>query len=188
MTSRTSHNKIQKLEERLVYSNPWIKLFFDHVRFPDGREGYYNRIIESEGRHGVAVLPFRRQSIGLVRQFRYPIGQELWEIPRGFGDSNDSRHDALRELEEETGIKIELERLVELGPIYPNSGILASQVLLFAADCEDVPELPKSPKGHEITEFRWIQKEEVLSGIASGEITDAFTLCAVLRARELGII
>lgn len=182
--------RIERLEERLVYSdsqNPWVKLYFDRVQFPDGHEGYYNRIVESEGRRGVAVLPISNISAGLVRQFRYSVGQELWEIPRGFGDRENVREEASRELQEETGLKIEPEMLIDLGLIHPNSGLLASEVQLFAAKCEGAPKAG-APRDAEISQFHWFPLVEVLSLIGTGKITDAFTLCAVLRAKERSII
>ena len=178
--------RIEKIEERLVYSdnkNPWIKLYFDQVRFPNGQLGYYNRIVESEGKSGVAVLPIKGELIGLLRQFRYPIGKEVWEIPRGFGECENPQEDALRELKEETGIEIEPERLIYLSVIHPNSGILASSVHLFAALCDQAQQTA-SQEDTEATEFRWVPLEKVLSLIEIGEITDPFTMSTILLIKQ----
>jgi len=74
-------NQIITIEERLVYSdvkNKWVKLYFDRVRFPNGKDGYYNKIVESEGKEGVVILPIAQGHIGLVRQFRYPISADVY--------------------------------------------------------------------------------------------------------------
>ncbi|MDP2895616.1 MAG: NUDIX hydrolase [bacterium] len=179
---------IKRLEELLVYSdqeNPWLKLYFDRVEFSDGRVGRYNRIVEAQGKQGVAVLPLAGAHIGLARQFRYPVGKELWEIPRGFAESGRPEEDALRELREETGLNAR--ELVDLGTIHPNSGVLASEVQIFAAICDDWAQ-DRSITDGEVAEFRWLPVERVLSLIKAGDITDAFTLCAVLRAKERGIV
>lgn len=178
---------IKKLEERLVYSNLWVKLYYDQVQFPDGRVGDYTKIVENETKCGVAIIPIKNMMIGLVYQFRYPVKKEMWEIPRGFGELSDPRKDAIRELKEETAIKIEPEALIDLGIIYPNSGILATKVRIFAAMCENVIQ-EKSGGYDEVADFRWFPIEKVLSLIDTGAITDSFTLCTLFRARLRGII
>src|SRR5262245_14760363 len=112
-------SKIRTVKKQLVYSdpdNPWVKLYFDHVKFPDGTAGRYNRVVEGTGDPGVAILPISTAGIGLVRQYRYAIADHVWEIPRGYGDSADLGAEARRELLEETGLR-PLE-LIDLGTIH----------------------------------------------------------------------
>jgi ADP-ribose pyrophosphatase len=180
--------KIERCEEVLVYSdqqNPWVRLYFDRVRWPNGRLGRYNRVVEVESNTGVAVLPIAGSLVGLVRQYRYPVDQEVWEIPRGFCDSDDAEANALRELHEETGLPAP--RLKNLGPIHPNSGVLATTVFLFAALYDDaVPSSPTDPA--EISEFRWVSSSKALTDATSGQIKDAFTLAALFRALRSGLL
>lgn len=176
--------EIKRLEEILAYAVPenrWIKLYFDRVKFPGGTEGRYNRIVECDGRIGVAILPLHDTYVGLVRQFRYPIGGFHWEIPRGFGGENGAAAQALTELREETGIEARTEELIDLGTIYPNSGLLSSEVHLFAVVTESFDAHPTSPDS-ESAEFRWFPVIEVLALVDSADIKDAFTMCALLRA------
>ncbi len=180
--------EIRKVEEKLVYSdpeNPWLRLYFDRVEFPDGRPGRYNRIVEGTSNPGVAVLPFSTGGIGFVRQFRYAIEEHVWEIPRGYGDSSDSSREARRELLEETGL--EPKKLVALGVIHPNSAVLATRMELFAAECN--PEVPKlQVDGREHCEFKWFSIREAMFAVETGEIKDAITLSALLRARLRGLV
>ncbi|WP_449243767.1 NUDIX hydrolase [Desulfobacca acetoxidans] len=184
-------NDIKREEEILVYSdpnNPWVELYFDRVRFPNGHMGRYNRIMECKGKQGVAVLPIMDGKVGLVRQFRYPIGEEVWEIPRGFAaPDTDSRQQALRELEEETGISDKFCKLVELSKVHPNSGLLSSEVQLYAALTFPGQEYTL-PTDSETSRFQWFPVSEVLESIKKGGITDVFTLSAILIARELNIL
>ena len=185
-----SPHKIQRLLEVLAYSEPtnrWVKVYFDHVRFPNGFEGRYNRIIEGNGTPGVAILPLRNNTVGLVRQDRYPIEREVWEIPRGFGDSGDQFADARREIEEETGL-VPCE-LIKLGVVHPNSGLLASAVNIFAALCTEdhLREVARSLDG-EVIEFRWFAVSDVFDHIKGGYITDAFTIVAITHARLKGLV
>jgi ADP-ribose pyrophosphatase len=185
---RSSRTEIRQIEEILAYgedANPWLKLYFDRVEFPDGRVGRYNRIVESDGRPGVAVLPIAPGQVGLVRLFRYPVGAHVWEIPRGFGDAEHPEDDVRRELREETGLSAG--RLLELGRVHPNTGILASGVWLYGAMFEQQP-IPTQPTDKEIDEFKWFAMRQVLSMIGDGTITDVFTIAAVARADYRGLL
>lgn len=180
--------KIRRLEEILAYgspNNPWVKLFFDKVKFPNGEIGFYNRIVESEGKSGVAVLPLIERKIGLVRQYRYPVNEDLWEIPRGFGESFNPVEDARREFFEETNIDLPPSSFVSLGTVHPNTGILASEVALFLVNCS-APSLQSNFFSDEISELAWMDLEKVTEMIAVNKIRDSFTIVALYRARLLG--
>jgi ADP-ribose pyrophosphatase len=182
-------SKIRTIAEQLVYSdpgNPWLKLYFDRVEFPDGSSGRYNRIIEGTGDPGVAVLPISTVGVGLVLQYRYAIAEHVWEIPRGYGDSADPAGEARRELLEETGLQpVEL---IDLGTIHPNSAILATRIALFAAKCEPAQAEPATTDGQEQLEFKWFAIEDAMTAVETGKIVDAITLSALLRARLRGLI
>lgn len=179
--------KIKRIRENLAYSsadNPWVKLYFDSVRFPNGVEGKYNRVVESEGRPGVVVLPIMDDKVCLVQQYRYPIGKSLWEIPRGFGESIDSQVDAARELAEETGIRHA--RIIDAGCLHPNSGLLSSSVILYIAIVGQDTEEPFST--HEVESKKWVRVSELWSMISDGQITDCFTLSAMAIAQARGLL
>jgi ADP-ribose pyrophosphatase len=180
---------IRTIDEQLVYSdpdNPWLKLYFDRVEFPNGTRGRYNKIIEGTGDPGVAVLPISTSGVGLVLQYRYAIADDAWEIPRGYGDSADPAREARRELLEETGLQpVEL---IELGTIHPNSAILATRIALYAARCQPAQAEPTATDGHEQLEFKWFAIEDAMTAVDTGKIADAITLSALLRARLRGLI
>jgi ADP-ribose pyrophosphatase len=181
-------SKIRTIAQQLVYSdpgNPWLKLYFDHVEFPDGSSGRYNRIIEGTGDPGVAVLPISSSGVGLVLQYRYAIAEQAWEIPRGYGDSADAAGEARRELLEETGLQ-PLE-LIDLGTIHPNSAVMATRIALYAAKCAPGEPRPVS-EGPEQVELKWFTVEDAMRAVDTGEIADAITLSALLRARLRGLI
>ncbi len=181
-------SEIRTIEKRLVYDDPmnrWVKLYFDRVQFPNGSQGFYNKIVEGTGVPGVAVLPISVRGVGLVRQHRYAIDRDVWEIPRGYGDSDDPSREAKRELVEETGLHaIEL---IPLGPMHPNSAVFATVVELFAARCNPEGGVASSD-GNEDIEFRWFPVAEALRAAESGTITDAFTLSALLRGKLRGLL
>jgi len=171
--------QIHQRKEMLVYENRWISVYFDHVECDNPDITRYTRIVEADGKPGVAILPIFGESFGFVRVFRYPIGQELLEIPRGFGEEDDPESDARRELFEETGISDC--KMVSLGQLYPNSGLLSGQVNLFAARCTD-ESIGTKPIDREVTEFEWIPRDKVEKLIPT-DILDPFALVAILRAK-----
>jgi ADP-ribose pyrophosphatase len=181
-------HEIRRIKEELVYSdpeNPWLKLYFDQVQFPDGGLGRYNRIVEGMGDPGVAVLPISSRGLGLVFQYRYAIGHTVWEIPRGYGDSDNPVREARRELREETGL--DAKEVIALGTIHPNSAVFATRVELFAAKC-DPTSVKSTTDGREYVEFRWFSVEEIMQLIEANELSDAFTLSALFRAKMRGLI
>lgn len=174
--------RIECIEEILAYSDPenlWVQLYFDRVQFPNGTTGRYNRIVEGRGYDGVAVLPIWGNKLGLIRTFRYPIGKEVLEIPRGFGKTSNAETEATRELKEETGLTAN--RLLSLGEVHPNSGLLMSTVHLFAAVCNDHKDAGVADN-NEVIGFQWMQSQEVFQLVANNKITDCFTIASLLRA------
>jgi ADP-ribose pyrophosphatase YjhB (NUDIX family) len=137
---------------------------------PDGRGPGFIRIEERHGAPGVAVLPIRDVKIGLVTIFRRNLNRSVLEIPRGFGGEGDGpRSDAVRELQEETGILADQRELIDLGSVSPNS----------VGDILD---------RQEITSFDWYELSEVTSLILKGDLTDGFTHAALLKSALLGIV
>jgi ADP-ribose pyrophosphatase len=90
--------------QREVLSVGWLDLRRDTVTLPDGGTAT-REYIQHPG--AVAVLPLLDDGrVVLVRQFRYPVGKVLLELPAGKRDAGeDLLHCAARELSEETGYR-----------------------------------------------------------------------------------
>lgn len=184
--AREPGREIICLEKVLEYSseaNPWVKLYYDHVTFPNGEKGRYNRIVEGKEGKGVVVLPVASDGkAALIRIYRYPIGGWQWELPRGFSiPTMTAQENARRELHEETGITAK--ELVHLGSIFPNSGILTTNVDVFLAPDLDYSSIPLISEQWAILEMRFFAVKELEEMIAHGLIQDAMTLAALTLAR-----
>jgi 8-oxo-dGTP pyrophosphatase MutT (NUDIX family) len=159
-------------------------VYDDQVVFPGGNEGRYLRIVESDGRPGVAMLAICGTQVALVRIFRYPLASWEWAIPRGYSHDDDASGSARAELAEELGQ--EPDQLTSLGTVTPNSGMLTSRVELFLANYTTATGKPMDQK--EVAAIKWIDMKILYDEIANGEIQDAFTLSALTCAQARGLI
>ena len=126
---------------------------------------------------GAAVLVVKDGKILLERQFRYPYGEILWEIPAGKRDKGeDFAQTAKRELEEETGYVAE--KLVKLFEIYPTPAYTNEIIGIFKAEGLKKGVLHFDEDEDIISE--WIPEEKVFGMIENGEIKDGKTLIALL--------
>ena len=156
----------------------------DDVELPNGRTAY-REVCEHVG--GVGILPIDAQGkVVLVRQFRYPYGEVIYEIPAGKMDHGpeDAEACGVRELREETGFTAG--RMVPLGEIYPSPGFLTEVTHLYAARGLHAGEM--QPDEGEFLELVRIPADELERRIAAGEIRDAKTVAAMYRARLLGLL
>ena len=116
------------------------------------------------------------EKIVLVKQFRYGADIELWELPAGIINKNESPIEcAKREMKEETGYISEAWReLISfwVSPQYSTETIhcfLANQLI----KTEHIVDL------HEISEVRIFSLEKIKTMINNGQIRDAKTLAAI---------
>ncbi|MDH6119000.1 NUDIX hydrolase [Kitasatospora sp. GAS204B] len=103
----------------------------DEVLMPDG--GYARRDYQTHpGSVGVLALD-ERQRVLLVRQYRHPVRQRLWELPAGLLDvpGENPLHAAQRELYEEAYCKAESWRV--LVDFYTSPGGTDEALRLFLA-------------------------------------------------------
>ena len=135
----------------------------------------------------VPILPDDR--IVMVRQYRFAVGGELWELPAGTLAAREEGGRAVpsetpeacaaRELGEETGYEAaELTRIAEW---YAMPGGNDQRVYLFTATGL-VPRQQCLDDGEVIEEVRAFTAAELEAMIARGEIRDAKTLAGLLHA------
>ena len=173
------------LTQEYQFKGRIIKCRTDTALLPDGTE-CYREVCEHPG--GVGVLPITKEGeVILVRQFRYPYGETLLEIPAGkldHGPDEDPAGCAVRELKEETGFTAG--RMVALGKSYPSPGFLTE--ILHAYCALDLVPGESQPDEGEFVEVVRLPIREVERQIASGELCDGKTMIAMYRARLLGLL
>ncbi|GEM_PF-567703 len=175
------------LEKRVhACDNLLFNIYFDCISSPAGERVERFLVVSPKHRSragitGVAVLPVVDGRFGLLRLYRHPVASDVWEVPRGFVDAGESAATAaLRELEEETGLSCRNSKLIPLGKIFPEAGILSAQVALFAAEVAPGKRVGVSAEfGHR--EFRLMTRREFERKIENGDIKDPTSLVAYYK-------
>ena len=166
---------IERLSTRLVYENRWLRLREDRVRRRDGSEGIYGVVEKADF---VVVVPVHEDgSITLVQQFRYPVGERLWEFCQGIwgGPGADPEEAARHELAEETGLAAAT--LTHLGFLWEGAGQMRQGFDVFlATGLTAGPARPEAEEQDLIS--RRIPRAELERMLREGEIRDAVTLAA----------
>ena len=168
------------VRKNVVFEGKIIRVRCDDALLPDGKP-CRREVVEHPG--GASVLYVREGKVLLVRQFRYPYGEETLEIPAGKLDpGEDPAHTAARELAEETGW--EPASVEHLYTIYPTPGYSAEKIYIYRARGarEGAAHLDEG----EFLTAALYPVDDVLAMIERGEIRDAKTIIAVQSLRLSG--
>lgn len=90
----------------------------------------------------VAVFATCENKLVLIRQFRYPLGDYIYELPAGLVDEGETMHDAvIREMREETGLEfVPDERQLCFGnPWYSSPGMTDESCAIVVGKCSGQP-------------------------------------------------
>ena len=161
-------------KKEYVYNGKILNLRRDEVILPNGLSAV-REVVEHSG--GSSVLCVMDGKVLLVKQFRYPFGKEIWEIPAGkLNECESPDITALRELEEEGGIKAE--RVVKTFEVYPTPAYTNEVIRIYRA--EGLTETEQHLDKDEFLSGQWFDKDTLKEMIKDGRIKDAKTLIALL--------
>ena len=168
------------LTSESIYKGKVIEVIRDEVELATGRQSF-REVVKHSG--GVVIVAVKKQTeepvILLVKQFRYPIKQVVYELPAGkLEKGEDPDFACKRELEEETGYRAA--NWQSLGYINTSPGFCDEKLYLYlASDLEFVGEHPD--EGEIIKAYEY-KLSDVKKMILNGGINDAKTICAIYRA------
>jgi ADP-ribose pyrophosphatase len=175
----------EKAGAGLIYKDPFAILLRDAVRFRDGTVRPYIRMIPPAGHGGgAAVLPVLDGKIVLILHERHATRQKHWEIPRGFaayGETPDET--ARREITEEIGVFDP--EVIDIGSMHPDTGASNVHTRLYLARLKGVGHI-EVDEG--IDAIRQVTIDELDEMLRAEQITDSFTMAAILQARVRGLI
>ncbi len=168
------------LSSEYKFNGRIINTRVDTVELPDGSRSK-REIIEHNG--GVGVLAVTDDGrVALVRQYRHPYGEVIYEIPAGkLEQGEEPLICGKRELYEESGFTAENWR--SLGIVYPTPGYCAEKIHVFLAT--DLHSGDSNPDEGEFLECELMPVERAVDMVMSGEIRDAKSQIALLKAQVI---
>ena len=173
--------KMKLVSSKRLIETPIFSVSDDIAVDPEGFE--IRRLIVRHGGSAVIMPIDEKKRILLVRQYRLPARDFLWELPAGRVDEGETvLQAAKRELREETGLRAR--RLTKLLSFYVSPGFLEEKMTIFAA--EGLSQGESEWMEDERIEMKWVAAAELDRMIASGKIIDAKTIAGFLAWKRYG--
>lgn len=132
----------------------------------------------------VAVLPVDDQDrVLLIRQYRHPVGMQLWEVPAGLLDveGEPMLDTAARELREEADL--DAETWHTLVDYYTSPGASDEGIRVYLAqDLRSVPEAERHTRDAEEAEIApvWVPLAEAVTAVLTGRIHNPSAVVGIL--------
>ena len=179
--SDLNENPWKKIDEKVQYENPWIKVTHADVITPGGEIGVYGTVHFKNWAIGMVPLD-EEFNTWIVGQYRYPLNKYSWEIPEGGGPIGESGLEtAKRELSEECGLTAK--KWTKIQTFHLSNSVSDEYGELFLA--QDLEEHENHPDPEEELVVRKLPFNEVFKMVENGEITDSISIIAVYKVKYL---
>jgi len=163
---------------RRIYTGRVVTLDVSEVTLPNGHRATLEIVGHPGGAAVVAVNA--ADEVCLLHQYRHVAGGWLWEIPAGKLDGKTPEATARAELAEEAGLTAT--EWQSLGRIESSPGVFREVVHLFLA--RGLAAVAAAPEREEVFEVRWVPLKTAVARALEGEISDAKSVVALLRAAD----
>lgn len=169
-----------KLETQTLYQGRIIEVRKDRVRLENGKETVRELVVHHGG---VCIAAVDQQDrLLLVRQFRYPYGKEIIELPAGKIElGEDPRKCGIRELQEECGCTADL--FEKLGELYPTPAYCTEVIHIYQAS--GLHETSQKLDEGEFLDVLRIPFEQAVQMVLDGQILDSKTQIGILKLHAL---
>ncbi|MBQ3104188.1 MAG: NUDIX hydrolase [Oscillospiraceae bacterium] len=170
-----------KLSSELIYDGKILHVYKDQVTLPNGHAAL-REVMRHVGAVCMVALT-EDNRVAVERQYRYPVGQVITEIPAGKLDSKEEDHEeaAKRELWEETGITAKSWQY--LGTIYPAAAYTDEVLYIYLA--RDLSFGERHLDEDEFLDVEFVKIEDVVEEIMAGKIPDSKTQVSILRVYHM---
>ena len=167
----------KRIDGKTVYEGVIVDVHLDRAELVNG-DIVRREVVEHPG--GVTVIPVDSDgSVWCVRQFRYPFGRDMLEMPAGkLEKGEEPLPAAVRELGEETGL--EAGRMIDLGAVCTSPGFSTEVLHIYLA--LDLRQGDAHPDEDEFLNVEKHSLDTLTKMVMAGEIDDAKTIIAVLKA------
>jgi ADP-ribose pyrophosphatase len=163
----------ERLSHERIFEGKVFAIDRDRVRMPNGRE-----VVVDIVRHprSVVLVPVPEPGhVVLIRQYRYAVNRNLWELPAGSVDEGETPEEAARrECHEEIGQRPDT--VVRLAALLATPGYCDEEMLFFRVSGLTVPEEAAALDEDEDIEPRTFALADAREMIRRGEITDMKTV------------
>ena len=163
-----------------------IKVRTDRVAMPDGnggQEAVTRDVVSHPGAVGVVALDDQDRVL-LIRQYRHPVGYQLWEVPAGLRDKagEPTWVNAERELAEEAGYQASEWHL--LLDYLSSPGMTDERIRVFLArGLSPVPDGELDfDRVHEEADMpvEWVPLDEAVAKVLAGDIHNGLAVTGIL--------
>lgn len=173
------------VESDRVFTGRVISLRRDTVTMPEGSTSV-REVVDHPGAVGVLALDADGRVV-MLRQYRHPVRQHLWELPAGLRDADGEPplETARRELAEEVGLAAESWSLLTTS--WSSPGFCTEMVLLYLA--EGLSEVAR-PEGftaeHEELDMtvERVPLEQAVQWVYDGTVSNALAVIGILAAAQ----
>lgn len=175
-------NLIEKqLSREEIFHGVALHVVKDEILLPNGKKSVREISLHNGASAVIPILSDGR--VIMERQFRYAHGKVMLEIPAGKLNTPDEPplEAAKRELREETGAVAE--KYTYLGSIAPSPALIDEVIHVYMA--EDISFGESALDDGEFLDIEYYTLEQLYEMVMSGEITDAKTQIAILKAKNL---
>ena len=175
-------NLVEKqLKREEIFRGVALHVVRDEILLPNGKKSVREISLHNGAAAVIPILPDGR--VIMERQFRYAHGKVMLEIPAGKLDTPDEPplEGAKRELREETGAIAE--KYTYLGAIAPSPALINEVIHIYMAEGISFGECDLDDG--EFLDIEYYTLDELYEMVMKGEITDAKTQIAILKAHEL---
>jgi 8-oxo-dGTP pyrophosphatase MutT (NUDIX family) len=175
-----SSHSYEVVSSQRRFDGPVISVRSDTVRMPGGGTAVRD-VVEHPGAVGVVALDDDEQVL-MIRQYRHPVGDYLWELPAGLLDTpaESALVTARRELAEEVGITAS--DWAVLVDAHASAGMTDEAFRVYLARGLSAKTADFTPGEHEESDLteEWVPLERAVARVLAGEITNGLAIVGVL--------